>query len=404
MKLLFGIALLIGVLVGRSSFAATFYVATTGSDSNSCIDAQNSSTPKRNIIGESGGLSCLEAGNGDILDVRSGTYSDGIRSVVSGTSFANAANIRAHTGETVTLMGGIALEGPSYVIFDGLTFRPQGGSGGIWVGSTFEDGSNSGHHIKFLNFTVDGTNASDCESLAVINRWAHHVEIIGGEWRNIPIGACPEGNKDVYAIYMNGSDNLIERNVFHDNASYAVHIYCGSCTFYRNVVRFNEFYNNGSSNLLSSSALLLGGGDSNQAYDNIVRDNYRDGITSSGATNSKIYNNTVYNNNRSGRAYGGIVWGTGSGTIIKNNIVYNNGSADLADSHGVQTPTFANNHCTNAGTGCAQSGDPLFADPATDDFTLLIGSPAKGAGTPNIDANISWPFVPDIGTMLDVQP
>lgn len=56
MKLLFGIALLIGVLVGRSSFAATFYVATTGDDSNSCTEAQNPSTAKRNIIGDRGGL------------------------------------------------------------------------------------------------------------------------------------------------------------------------------------------------------------------------------------------------------------------------------------------------------------------------------------------------------------
>ena len=54
MKLLLGIALLIGVLVGRSSFAATFYVATTGDDSNSCTEAQNPSTPKRNIIGARG--------------------------------------------------------------------------------------------------------------------------------------------------------------------------------------------------------------------------------------------------------------------------------------------------------------------------------------------------------------
>ena len=111
MKLLLGIALLIGVLVGRLSFAATFYVATTGDDSNSCTEAQNPSTPKRNIIGARGGLSCLGAGNADILDVRAGSYNDRITSVVSGTSFTNAATIRAHSGETVTLTGGIVTGG-----------------------------------------------------------------------------------------------------------------------------------------------------------------------------------------------------------------------------------------------------------------------------------------------------
>ena len=93
MKLLLGIALIIGVLVGRLSFAATFYVATTGSDSNSCIEAQNPSTPKRNIIGARGGLSCMGAGDADILDVRAGSYNDPIRSVISGSSFTNAATI-----------------------------------------------------------------------------------------------------------------------------------------------------------------------------------------------------------------------------------------------------------------------------------------------------------------------
>jgi len=94
MKLLSGIVLLIGVLVGKSSFAAIFYVATTGDDSNSCTEAQNPSTPKRNIVGDRGGLSCLGAGNADILDVRAGSYNDRILSVVSGTSFTNAATIK----------------------------------------------------------------------------------------------------------------------------------------------------------------------------------------------------------------------------------------------------------------------------------------------------------------------
>jgi len=401
MKLLSGIVLLIGVLVGRLSFAATFYVATTGDDSNSCTEAQNPSTPKRNIVGDRGGLSCLGAGNADILDVRAGNYNDRITSVVSGTSFTNAATIRAHSGETVTLTGGIGLEGPSFVIFDGFNLRNQG----IWVGSTTTP-ENAGHHIRFLNVDVSGVND---DNLVMVGRFSHHVEFIGGSFHGAaynPSGRCAGGTNACYAFYIGGQDNLVEHAVIYGNASYGIHAYStASEKPDRNIYRYNEFYDNGSSNDLNSSALLLGSGDSNQAYDNIVRDNYRDGITSgNGATNSKIYNNTVYNNNKSGRAYGGVVWGTGSATTIKNNIVYDNGVADFADSHGVQTPTFANNHCTNAGTGCAQSGDPLFADLANRDFVLSVGSPDRSAGTPYIDVNISWPFVPDIGAMLHVQP
>jgi hypothetical protein len=91
-KLLFCTFLIIGSLVGRSASAATFYVGTNGDDSNSCTQAQDPATPKRNIIGAAG-LSCLGAGNADVLDIRSGSYSDRITSIVSGSSFENAATL-----------------------------------------------------------------------------------------------------------------------------------------------------------------------------------------------------------------------------------------------------------------------------------------------------------------------
>src|SRR5689334_16590670 len=99
------IALLVSILLAKSSFAATFYVATNGDDSNDCAAAQNPSTPKQSITAESGGISCLTGGNADILDIRAGTYSDRIdrmSNVPSGNDWSNATTIRAHSGETVT--------------------------------------------------------------------------------------------------------------------------------------------------------------------------------------------------------------------------------------------------------------------------------------------------------------
>src|SRR3972149_12242482 len=52
----------------------TYYVATNGSNSYSCAQAKNTSTPKRNITGASGGISCLAAGN--TLIIKAGTYSE----------------------------------------------------------------------------------------------------------------------------------------------------------------------------------------------------------------------------------------------------------------------------------------------------------------------------------------
>lgn len=371
-------------LTGTTGTGKTYYVATNGSDSNSCSAAQSTSTPKRSI---NAGLSCLTAGSADILDIRSGTYSDRITSVVSGTSFANAATIRAHSGETVILTGGIALEGPSYVIFDRLTTR----TGSIWVGSTYSDGSNAGHHIRFVNIDASGSPTSN---IVEINRFAHHVEFIGGDFHDAASGT--------YAFYISGKDNLIERSKIRNNGAYGIHLfsaYGGNQLPDRNIIRYNEFYGNGllgNNNTTITGALLLGSGDGNHAYGNIIRDNAVDGIEiSNGATNSKIYNNTVVNNNLSRIGYGGIVWGTGSGTIIKNNIVFNNTGADFADSNGTQTPTFSNNHCTNAGTGCARSGNALFIDLSNNNYQLQPGSPARDAGTTLTDI----PAVDMVGTL-----
>src|SRR5438132_6053065 len=64
---------------------ATYYVAKTGSDSNSCTSAQSQSTPKLTI---NAGIGCLSAG--DTLIVKAGTYNETLPDVIpSGTSNGN---------------------------------------------------------------------------------------------------------------------------------------------------------------------------------------------------------------------------------------------------------------------------------------------------------------------------
>src|SRR5215472_11786325 len=65
---------LLGAFLGRPSVeAATYYVATTGSDINSCAVAQSPATPLQTIAA---GIACLSGG--DTLLVANGTYSEGI--------------------------------------------------------------------------------------------------------------------------------------------------------------------------------------------------------------------------------------------------------------------------------------------------------------------------------------
>src|SRR5437667_6769750 len=61
---------------------ATYYVAKTGSDSNSCSRAQSQSTPKLTI---NAGAGCLNAG--DTLIIKTGTYNEALLNVIpSGTA------------------------------------------------------------------------------------------------------------------------------------------------------------------------------------------------------------------------------------------------------------------------------------------------------------------------------
>ena len=58
--LVYGLVLIGGVLSAKVSEAATYYVAKTGHDSNTCAQAQSQPTPKQTIRS---GLECLYPGD-----------------------------------------------------------------------------------------------------------------------------------------------------------------------------------------------------------------------------------------------------------------------------------------------------------------------------------------------------
>src|SRR4030095_11543216 len=124
--------------------AATYYVATTGSDSAPGTGAQ----PFRTIAK---GLTVLRAG--DKLYIRAGTYNETINSnsqtIPTGTSWDDAPLISAYAGETVTLNGSINIAHTyvQYVEFARLTLTATYMN--LSVG-----GFQAPHHIKFTNMEI----------------------------------------------------------------------------------------------------------------------------------------------------------------------------------------------------------------------------------------------------------
>src|SRR5439155_5776676 len=129
-SLLCGVVLSAGVLSARVGEAATYYVAVTGSDSNTCTQVPNPSTPKRTI---NAALNCLGtaayAGAGHTVEVAAGTYTETIdNNLPGGSSWSAPFTLKAATLGTVTLQPPVgaarcllmAAAGSQYALINGL--------------------------------------------------------------------------------------------------------------------------------------------------------------------------------------------------------------------------------------------------------------------------------------------
>jgi hypothetical protein len=93
-------ALILAVLLCAPAWATTFYVnASTGSSSNTCTQAQTSSTPKDTITH---GIACM--GTADTLVVYAGTYSES-PTVTAGGGSGSYNTVTVHASDIVSVLG-----------------------------------------------------------------------------------------------------------------------------------------------------------------------------------------------------------------------------------------------------------------------------------------------------------
>jgi len=168
-----GLAALMAIAAPGSARAASYYVSTSGNDSNACSTAQSASTAKKTI---QSGLSCLQPG--DTLILRSGTYSG------SGNSLSNLPNgsasayitIRSETDGGAIVTGGLSTASTdAYLIFEGMRIQDTGGRTIL------------GNHLKFkrmefkgacssgncANVTIGSNDVSNPADILVEDSWVH---------------------------------------------------------------------------------------------------------------------------------------------------------------------------------------------------------------------------------------
>jgi parallel beta-helix repeat protein len=369
------------VLVTEISTAATYFVAKSGSDSNSCTAAQNLATPKQTIAA---GLNCLGtapgAGAGHTVEVLAGTYTEVIRNnLPMGTSWSQPFTLRARAGNLVTIkassdanlfLAGIGTPAMYSIVegfvFDGTNLR------GSWIDNATAGNItlNGPTHVRFIRNELINNDYSS----GFYTGYSNHLEIInnkvhGGLWK--PTGFS-------HGMYIEGSHNLIEGNELYDLVAFGIQIYSTAGYPSYNVIRRNRVYDF-ALNRETAAGILLSSGSDNQAYNNIVYNgvgSLGDGGTGIGVTgpNNLVYNNTVYNN-----TWMGIDTTNATNTMVKNNIVVGNGYAFSPYGLGSGT-VFAGNLCGTTSAGCALAGDPKFAAVAGGDFHLLSTSPAIDRG------------------------
>lgn len=360
----------IGLVIGGIAFgatvgeAATYYVAQTGSDNNSCAQAANQSTAKRTIRA---GISCLVAG--DTLTVNTGTYNEALSNPFSntGTNWNNKITVKAESPKAVIIKPTNAQDVMSftsasqkYIEFDGFeidAINVEIYGVRIW---------GNAHHIRFKNSAIlnaanqgvsilkDGGGSPDFNEFI-------NVEVAYTAW-NKKCNGSSEGAKDGYchAFYVSGDNNLLDGVSLHHNNGYGVQFYPQGNR--GNTIRNSLSYSNKGTGIASL-------GIDNRVINNVVYENDQGGLLIT-ESNCLVYNNTVYNNPG---GWGGMNL-QGGGHKVKNNVFYQNGvSGASLDS--------TNLNGTN----------PQFVNAANGNFRLQAGSPAIDRGTP----------LPEVPTAID---
>jgi hypothetical protein len=322
-----------GVGIGRA-----YFVASTGNDSNTCLQAKGtlaspSATPKLTI---QSALSCI--GGGDTLYIRTGTYSTRIQAgavqIPTGASWNTPATIAGFPSETVIIQAGGNIidiprgSGSKYLIFQDLIFNSLGGSstGLDSIPATIILGGNFTRllRVEVKNWATNGI-------MAGIQVFQPFNELL-----NVTVHADNTGAES-YGIHIQTDNTLIDQaNIYAVPCFGIIGFNPGNPTFvHHNIVANSTVHNNGISPSSCAGGIVMAGGDNNGLYNNVVYDTGNGGpgiYIDHGAHATGVYNNTLYNNAGAGIL---ILNSTGPrqtvNTSVRNNILFGNESA-ISDS------------------------------------------------------------------------
>ena len=388
------------MLAPLTAETATYYVATTGSDTN----PGTYELPWRTI------QKCANTINGgDTCIVKNGGYTENISVVRSGTT-GQPISIKAENYQGAVVYGRIDLKG-DFIKIEGFKVVIQPSSqGGVSVSGNHSQvvgchitpeanvlglnntalsigGSNNVASANFIEKTCFGIGLSGSNNV-----------VEGNEVTRLKLnGSC--GDVDYMRFF--GSNHIIRNNRFHGINMAEIggaHVDCfqtfdngGPQYSIKNVIVEGNFCSD------AAQGMMLEGKLYKQSSGLIVRNNV---FTRNGAwcvclvdiADAHFFNNTC---DTTGGIHG--IWCRGGGDIatceFKNNIIYGTGSlygvmetAKLIDGNsaapGKNNLLYKTNQFIKGYDGDIANKDPLFVDRTNADYRLQPNSPAKDAGIP----------------------
>jgi hypothetical protein len=412
--------------------ATTRTVSKTGADTGNCI-----ATPCLTIS-----YAITQMQNGDILDIRAGTYEERMTlwnaSWVS-SSYATGTVIQGHPGESVTLYpnGGeyvVSVNGPKYITIKNL--RMNGGRiqcrtqvgliASVAIGPVRFDGVelyNLGGDLGMQNFNT-GQAGSFGGNVEFINGYVHDVGMNIGPVFNIKgvDHSVTNGGLGAYAFYWRGPNGVARNNRFERIGAMVFHI-------------FHLGVNDTDDMIIEGNTILDSGGYSFSAIDQSVHDacnaggnclitggkRYSGAVLLSSGRRFIVQNNLISNWTNGNAIYLGVQ-GNNDGSIIRFNtirgvspvaygalgvadgatniqvygniVVDNNGPNIFWDGRG--SVTFTKNLCSTIGgtANCdgalTEASSATFSGTGPNPYSLKSGSKAinavpTGCPPPSID-------------------
>ena len=425
------------IVVGRVDAVMYHVNKVSGSNGNSCVQAQSAGTAKQTVNSAVGCMSggdtvvlhgVCESGTGDYGELLVGqgslglTVPSNVEAEQPGTKIVPNGSVSGHTtfiaspGDTPCMKGVQGLEYPGgggiftaftqtqFVKFDGvgfvgLDYQYADTARGVFFG----EGNNFVLQNSVVKYGTIKSGHLTSSSIVVKNMEVGPIS----PWCQWP-QTDPEtsGQPCPHGLYMCGGSHVIEDNYFHHGGHTCIQTSCEQGGVNNIIIRRNR--------LEDCRAVGIGlAASSSQVYSNTVQRSGSVGIRA-GGSGTFVVNNTIegIDPDFASSDVWGIQMALSGGGVVKNNIVLNQRSAlyYIANQNlsPINTSVVHHNVCdlssgSNLGCSIVQSNDALIVTNAAGGvLTLVSGSPAIGAGQFQSGVVLdkvgnSFPNPPDIG-------